>query len=258
MERYFGLREVTKKNMSSDEVVFNSVRKQATELVKNYMCLEETGDLGTGYRLLNKIITNVEFIIYLLNRCYIKRGTKRVPEEIAEMAKLPSKFLDTYNIICDGDNLTYLKAGASSFMMDMDELLGEFGIEADDVNIVETKEEDKQVISADNIRGTYEEIYSNWKNKMYHAIEINSKYLSFRTMASCQEFYDEMAEIFDIPRIELLVRYNPNDLRENARAFDEAMEVWKKLYDEVGLDVQYYENLNDLECLYNVRKGLLK
>ena len=101
------------------------------------------------------------------------------------MAKLPSKFLDTYNIICDGDNLTNLKAGASSFMIDMDELLGEFGIEADDVNIVETKEEDKQVISADNIRGTYEEIYSNWKNKMYHAIEINSKYLSFRTMASC-------------------------------------------------------------------------
>ena len=40
--------------------------------------------------------------------------------------------------------------------------------------------------------------------------------------------------------------------------FDEAMEAWKKLYDEVGLDVQYYENLNDLECLYNVRKGLLK
>ena len=66
---------------------------------------------------------------------------------------------------------------------------------------------------------------------MYHAIEINSKYLSFRTMASCQEFYDEMAEIFDIPRIELLVRYNPNDLRENARAFDEAMEEWMLLED---------------------------
>ena len=27
--------------------------------------------------------------------------------------------------------ITYIKAGASSFMMDMDELLGEFGIEAD-------------------------------------------------------------------------------------------------------------------------------
>ena len=258
MERYLYLREVTKKNMSSDEVVFSSVKEQATELVKNYMLLEETGDLGTGYRLLNKIITNVEFIIYMLNRCYVKRGTKRVPEEIAGMAKLPSKFLDTYNIICDGDNLTYIKAGASSFMMDMDELLGEFGIEADEVSIDETKELDKKEISSDSIRGTYEEIYSNWKNKMYHAIDINSKYLSFRTMASCQDFYDEMSEIYDIPRIELLVKYNPNDLRENARAFDEAMEEWKKLYDEVGLEVQYYENLNDLECLYNVRKGLLK
>jgi hypothetical protein len=75
-------------------------------------------------------------------------------------------------------------------------------------------------------------------------------------MASCQDFYDEMAEIFDIPRIELLVKYNPNDLKENAVAFDEAMEEWKKLYDEVGLEVQYYENLESLENLYKKGKGL--
>ncbi len=255
MERYLSLRDITRKNMSSDEVVFNSVRKQATELVKNYMLLEETGDLGTGYRLLNKIITNVEFIIYMVNRCYVRRGTKRVPEEIAGMDKLPIKFLDTYNIICNGDNLTYLKAGASSFMMDMDELLSEFGIEADEVTFNKRKFKELD-LTADNIRGTYEEIYSNWKNKMYHAVDINSKYLSFRTMASCQDFYDEMAEIFDIPRIELLVKYNPNDLKENSVAFDEAMEEWKKLYDEVGLDVQYYENLESLENLYKKGKGL--
>lgn len=256
MERYLGLRETTRKNMSLDEVVFSSIREQATELVKNYMCLEETGDLGTGYRLFNKIITNVEFIIYMLNRCYVKRGTKRVPEEIASMKILPTKFLDTYNIICNGDNLTYIKAGASSFMMDMDELLSEFGIEADEVRIDESSRVDKQVISADGISGTYEEIYSNWKNKMYHAVDIDSNYLSFRTMASCQEFYDEMAEIFDIPRIELLVKYNPSDLKANAKAFDEAMADWKKLYDEVGLEVQYYNNLEELENLYSDRKGL--
>lgn len=257
MERYLDLRKVTEDNMSNDEIVYSSVREQATELVKNYMLLEETGDLGTGYRLLNKIITNVEFIIYMINRCYVKRGTKRVPEEIAGMKKLPTKFLDTYNIICNGDNLTYLKAGASSFMMDIDELLSEFGIEADEV-VYDKESYDKQVISADSIRGTYEEIYSNWKNKMYHAIDINSNYLSFRTMAACQELYDEMADMFEIPRIELLVKYNPKDLKANAEAFDEAMNEWKKLYDEVEIDIQYYDSLEELENLYKEEKRLCK
>ena len=117
-------------------------------------------------------------------------------------------------------------------------------------------ESEKIELTVDSIRGTYEEVYSNWKNKMYHAIDINSNYLSFRTMASCQEFYDEMAELFDIPRIELLVKYNSNDLKANAMAFDFAMAEWKKLYDEVGLEVQYYQNLEDLESLYCDRKGL--
>ena len=113
----------------------------------------------------------------------------------------------------------------------------------------------KLELTADNIRGTYEEIYSNWKNKMHHAVDLNSNYLSFRTMASCQEFYDEMAEIFGIPRIELLVRYSPTDLVGNEVAFNEAMEEWKSLYTIVGLEVEYYDSLDELDNLYE-RNGL--
>ena len=254
VERYLELRESCKDNMNNDEVVKESVRKQAAMLSENYRLLEETGDIGVALRLLNKIITNVEFIIYLINRSYVKRGTKRVPEEISSMKILPKHFLDTYNIICNCDSLTYIKAGASSFMMDMDELLGEYSIEVDEV---EKSEEAivKIELTADNIRGTYEEIYSNWRNKMHHAVDINSNYLSFRTMASCQEFYDEMALLFDVPRIELLEKYNPVDLVSNEKAFLEAIEEWKKLYTLVGLEVEQYDSLEDLSNLYG-KKGL--
>lgn len=105
----------------------------------------------------------------------------------------------------------------------------------------------KRELKATDLSGTYEEIYSNWKNKMYHAVDINSPYLSFDTMSSCQQFYDEMADEFDISRIELLANYNPDDLNGNAIAFDNALEEWKKLYDRFGLEIQYYSNLEEFE-----------
>ena len=46
---------------------------------------------------------------------------------------------------------------------------------------------EKRELMPNNLFGTYEEIYSNWKNKMIHAANINSRYLSFVTMNSCQE-----------------------------------------------------------------------
>lgn len=255
-DKYFNLRDVVKENMNNDEIVFDSIRRQAAMLSHNYRLLEETGDIEIALRLLNKIITNVEFIIYMINRSYVKRGIKRVPEEIASMDKLPLHFLDTYNIICNFDSLTYIKSGASSFMMDIDELLSEYGIEIDE-EYVEEQDDTKLELTTDNISGTYEEIYSNWKNKMHHAVDINSNYLSFRTMASCQEFYDEMASLFDITPIELLSRYNPIDLVGNEIAFVEAMEDWKKLYTLVGVEVEQYSSLEELDNLYK-KKGLKK
>ena len=252
--KYLELREIVKKNMSNDKLVMNSVRREASKLSYNYRLLEETGDMGVALRLLNKIIANVEFIIYMINRSYVKRGVKRIPEEIKGMEKLPLHFLDTYNIICNCDSLTYIKAGASSFMMDMDELLSEYDIEIDE-EYSEDKDDTKLELSADNIRGTYEEVYSNWKNKMHHSVDINSNYLSFRTMAACQEFYDEMAALFDIPRIELLVRYSPTDLVGNEMAFIEAMEEWKRYYELVGLEIEQYNSLEELDNLYK-KKGL--
>ena len=41
----------------------------------------------------------------------------------------------------------------------------------------------------------------------------------------------------------------------DVEAFNEAMEEWKKLYTHVGLEVEYYDNLEELDKLYE-KKGL--
>ena len=127
--------------------------------------------------------------------------------------------------------------------------VGQKGIEYTSFVEEEKKTERKELLP-NNLFGTYEEIYSNWKNKMMHAVTINSRYLSFVTMNSCQEFYDEMANMFDIPKIELMSNYNPDDLSYNVTLFNNCMEQWLNLYRMYGVEVNYFDNLKELENLY--------
>ena len=112
---------------------------------------------------------------------------------------------------------------------------------------------EKQELLPNNLFGTYEEIYSNWKNKMLHAISINSRCLSFVTMSSYQKFYDEMTSMFNIPQIKLIDNYNPDDLASNVNYFNNCMEEWLRLYKTHWVEVNYYVSLNELENLYKSR-----
>jgi hypothetical protein len=70
------------------------------------------------------------------------------------------------------------------------------------------------------------------------------------TMASCQWFYNDMAKKYNIPKINMIDKYNPNNLDKTAKAFDDAMEEWKKLYDKLGKPVKKYKNLNEFKKDY--------
>ena len=52
----------------------------------------------------------------------------------------------------------------------------------------------KECPSAENLRGTYEEMYSNWKNKMAEAAGRDDVYSSFMNLLSLQWMFYEIAE----------------------------------------------------------------
>ena len=52
----------------------------------------------------------------------------------------------------------------------------------------ETIPAEKKPVTADIIGGTYEEMYSNWRNKMYLAASTGNRHLAFKIGgASCRE-----------------------------------------------------------------------
>jgi hypothetical protein len=105
--------------------------------------------------------------------------------------------------------------------------------------------ERKELTPAD-LKRTYAEIHSNWKNKMLPAAETGDVYLSLMTAASCQHFYDEMADQFIMERIPLMQHIRSDDICGAAEAFDRAMESYCSHYDRLGAEVVRYPHLSSL------------
>lgn len=251
LQKYKLYQNRVKSNMSNTELVNKHIGEHFGKVLSSVNSLQNIFNIGVAYTKLASIIKEIEFILFMLNRTYVRRGTKRVPEEIASLQVLPQDFLPIYDVIVNCKSLEEIKSKVLIFISPIKNLLDSMNISYE-LKMENKNDLAKKAINVTDLSGTYEEIYSNWKNKMYHAVDIDSTYLSFVTMSSCQEFYDEMAVEFDIPRIELLINYSPDNLKENAIAFDNALNEWKKLYDMFGLAVQYYSNLEEFE---NVNKG---
>lgn len=250
LKHYKSLQEQVKISMQNEELITKNISCYFSNALVSLNELDNISDISIAYRLLAKIMKNVEFIIYMLNRSYIKRGTKRVPEEITNMKILPNDFIEVYSDIVNCSNIKDIKQKTRLLVNSIKILLDNRDIRYS-TSIKNEIKSIKRDITSNDLKGTYEEIYSNWKNKMIHAVKINSKYLSFVTMASCQEFYDEMYEQFNIPQINLIGKYNPDNLFDNVDSFNFAMSKWKKLYDQFGIDINYYNNLEELENLYS-------
>ena len=73
----------------------------------------------------------------------------------------------------------------------------------------------KVLPSAENLRGTYEEMYSNWKNKMAEAAGRDDVYSSFMNLLSLQWMIHEITECIAVDDFEIMDKFNPKKLEEN-------------------------------------------
>ena len=109
-----------------------------------------------------------------------------------------------------------------------------------------TKKEIKQEV----IRGTYEEIISNWRSKMVLAAQTDDAYLALMTMASCQGFYDEFATEYNVERVRLYEGFHIDDLSRSAEWFDAAADYYRSLYAQLGEPVRSYSSIEEFEQAY--------
>ncbi len=242
MQRYMELREKLGETMASpfDKVDLEKTKKHWDEALKSYADVMMEDDYHACKHASCYVINKIEYCLYTLNKSYVKLGIKHMPDEVCSMEKLPRYFNQRYYDLIKADTVGAIKQSATMLMNCVKKYLDE--IERDFTS--------KKSISSDCLAGTYEEIVSNWKNKMSLAAQTNDTYLSFMTAVSCQSFYDYMYKEYDIDRIDLMQHFDVNDLSASEKAFNVAMNEYKQLYVKTGTRILHYSNVDEFVLDY--------
>jgi hypothetical protein len=217
-----------------------NVQYHLENAMKEYASTMLSDNATAGKYASAKMLVSIEYVMYLANKSYIKRGIRRIPEEIKAMKILPNNFLQNYHELIHARTIEEIQSCSTTLMNTSKAFISEL------IGRVKAKKE----ITPESLEGTYEEIVSNWRNKMYLAAHTDDAYLALMTMASCQGFYDEFATEYNIDRVRLCEGFRIDDLSRSAERFETAMEYYRHLYTQVGKPVRFYPNIEAFEKAY--------
>ncbi len=173
--------------------------------------------------------------LMLLNKRYYRRGVRRLYDELRILDKCPPQICELLDTAASADTTDSMKTALTSLLCETEAV---FDL------VREELADKKEPPSADNLGGTYEEMFSNWRNKMVLAAETDNRMMAFSTLGSLQSMLDDIAGIVDIGHYEAMSGYDPDNLWKTAEFFDRMIEAYLTEYKKIGLDVRHYANID--------------
>lgn len=96
------------------------------------------------------------------------------------------------------------------------------------------------------LAGTVEEMYSNWRDKMYLAAETGNRHLAFISILFMNHMLSEEIESeYNIGDYDVMNCYDPKDLKATAKAFDGILNSYSEEYEKVGIQVKRYVDIDE-------------
>lgn len=176
----------------------------------------------------------IENAIAMLNKKYFRYGTKRAYEELEAMAIRPAKLCELIESIVTADSAESLRQQLTELIRATTQVFqkAEKALTAP-----------KPPATADSLRGTYEEMYSNWRNKMYLAADRQDRHLAFLCMNSLDAMLADIGSEAAIDSYDVLCGYDPQDLQSTAKAYDNVLEKYLSEYERAGLEPKHYSDI---------------
>jgi len=208
----------------------------------NAAIAEELGDVRYSagsvlYHSINAIVS--------MNNTYIKRGVKRYLEELSSYKHLPTDFFENYMAIIDAKDAETLRQSSLRLLKSLDELYKNMSKE-----FVE-----KPIPTYENLRGTYEELWCNYRNKVLASCDISDKSYAFHSALAAQNYLDEMAEHIGTHKYNLMKHFDSDNLQSFKGTFLDAMDDYLKEYERVGREVVKFDTPEELYIHYMNTQG---
>ena len=211
--------------------------KAESQLREAELCCMNALTAQTRPEALNEIggmLYYAENAVALLNKRYFRLGVRRIYEELSAMPLRPENLCERIEALVSAGSTESLRENALLFIRELRECFKEARLLLPFA---------KNPPAADALRDTYEEMFSNWRNKMYLAAGLNNRHLSFMSLASLNAMMADIAADTDVGSFDLMGAYDPQDLTKTAESFDEALNRYRLLYRQVGLQEARYPDV---------------
>lgn len=239
---YAALGETLRRRMASapDADTLSAVRGHLDGAWQDYgrLCVQD--DFGRCAYYAAGVLYRIEYAVYMCNGAYIRHGIRGIPREICALPRLPDDFSAHYHALIDAQTVEDIRRTAGALLYATDRMVG----------ALQEACCPRKPLSAEALRGTHEEICSNWRGKMYRAAEEDDRYLSWMSEASAQAFYDDMAATYDMPPVTLLAGAYEPDLSARAHRFDDALRRYGEHYVRAGAAFCRYDTVEQFVADY--------
>ena len=227
------LREQTKFFLTSEERMqrVNELLEKAKVCYANAHLQETLGQVrveafGVMYYLMDAIM--------LFHGRYFKRGTKRMLDELSTFP-IEAIFVDNIRAIV-----------ASKDVSEIRDLLKDIFLYAE--RYMRQKKEKQKPSEA--LTGTYEEMYSNWRNKVEEAARQNNVFSSFMNMCNFHYMLAGISSEVAIEDYNIMESYNPDCLEDNIKLFDAFLQRYSEIYKTAGISIKHFANVDEFVADY--------
>lgn len=181
------------------------------------------------------VIYYVENTVAMLNKQYFHRGVNRAYEELDAMQHRPEKLCATIDAVISATSTTSVKEHLTTLMRETTAVFRQ---------VRAALLPPKKAPGADVLAGTYEEMYSNWRNKMYTAAETGNRHLAFMSLTSLNEMFSDIGSETAIGRYDALAGYDPQDLHRTAQACDAVLREYQSEYQRAGMRANCFSDID--------------
>lgn len=197
-------------------------------------------DLGTVRLASCEVVYNLVYALTNLNNTYFKRGLKRYLEEIAAYRYIPEDFETIYMDVIHAKTMDDIRSTTYTLLRSIHDLY----------NTLYQKYVVQPVPAYDNLAGTYEELWCNYRHKVIASAEMKDKSYAFYTAMGAQQFLDEMTESRGTRRFDLLQHFDADQLDGFKEQFLLAMDEYLEEYNRTGRSVERYDTFEELYSQY--------
>lgn len=197
-------------------------------------------DIGSVRYASSKVVFNLINALTNLNNTYFKRGVKRYLEELATYKYIPENFEKLYMCVIEAKTIEVIRS-ASYEMLNCIVLL---------YNKMYADLVKQPIPTSDNLNGTYEELWCNYRNKVIASAEAFDKSYAYQVASGAQNFLDEMTEMTGIQRFDIMQYFDADNLALFKKEFMRIMDEYLEEYNKVGRKVERYESIDQLYNQY--------